>query len=189
MFKNLYTKKCKICGGIFTTSHPANSLCSDACKKIAEKISAQKTKERYKQKTASAINKVASAVTDETKTTGNNSDVVIETLNKTIIDNLELLDAVRDELLKVTNELKARQSAFDQKDFDLLHAMEGTNDDAKLLELAKLAKVNRNGRRDYKNYIKFLSDILRAIPQNSVKAFASAKDAQNYRNIFYSIKY
>lgn len=119
----------------------------------------------------------------------NQSDIVIETLEKTIIDNLELLDELRDELSKLTNELKAKQSAYDSKDFEILHLLEGATTDNALLQYARLAKENRKGRRDYKNYIIFLSNILKGLPINTKQAFEKAKETQNYKNIYYSIKY
>ena len=125
----------------------------------------------------------------KTPVVDSDKDIVIETLNKTILDNLELLDEVRTELQNVQNELRARQSAYDQKDAEMLHAFEGTTDENKLLELAKQCKDNRKNRRNYKNYISFLNNILKVIPLNLTTAYKNIDNIQRSRDTFYSIKY
>lgn len=189
-------KVCKICGKIFDDD-TKSQICSEDCKRRAKIISQSKYYIKHKaeinQKRAERLrkneNKVVYKATAIKPKETTQSDIVIDTLNKSIADNLELLDAVRDELSKIVNELKAKQSAYDSKDLELLHAMEGAQSDSALLEYAKQCKNNRKGRRDYKNYILFLVSILKSIPQNTKQSFDKTKETQNYKNIYYSIKY
>lgn len=183
-------KVCKICGRLFETETKA-LVCSDECRRQAKLKSQRLYMAKQKMTAENKIKAKQPTATRIIRTTKieNQSDIVIETLEKSILDNLELLDELRNELSKLANELKAKQSAYDSKDFEILHLLEGATTDNALLQYAKLAKENRKGRRDYKNYIIFLSNILKGLPINTKQAFEKAKETQNYKNIYYSIKY
>ena len=173
-------KKCLICGNMFTSTN-GKKYCSDNCRVQANK----EIQRRYASRKAVATLKGATKRVE----TFPQKDIVIETLDKSILDNLELLDEIRNELQKIANDLKARQSAYDQKDIETLHAIEGAVNDNVLLDVARKCKENRKNRRNYKNYIKFLVDILKGIPTDLVKQFENIDNVQEYKNTFYSIKY
>ena len=175
-------KKCLICGSMFNSNN-GKKYCSDNCR---AKATREIQRNYYSRKAITSSNSVATIKRAETST---QKDIVIETLDKSIKDNLEMLDMVREELQKITNELKARQSAYDQKDLETLHAIEGAVNDNVLLDVARKCKENRKNRRNYKNYIKFLVDILKGIPVDTSKQFEDIGNIQGYKDTFYSIKY
>lgn len=193
-------KFCKICGTPFECVHGAGAYCSIACRKMGVAISKRKYQTKQAQiktepkaeiKTetpTNVVNRVATKIEYKKIETPTN-DIVISELNKAITENLELLDAVRDELQKIVDDLKARQSAYDQKDIENLHLLEGATSDASLLEYAKKCKASRQNRRNYKNYISFLIGILKTIPVNTKDNYEKSKQVQTYRDTFYSIKY
>lgn len=73
------------------------------------------------------------------------NDIVIEMLEKSITDNLELLDEIRAELEKIINELRAKQRGYEQKDIDLLHAMERNYRRNKVVRACETNKDNPCG--------------------------------------------
>lgn len=124
---------CKICGRIFDASTYKNKICSDECRRTAQRMSLNKYRAKLLNENKPAeipaepvktATRIIRTVYADTVKAENQSDLVIETLEKSIIDNLEMLDEIRNEISKLANDLKAKQSAYDQKDSEMVHAIE-----------------------------------------------------------------
>lgn len=122
---------CKICGRIFNASTYKNKICSEECRRTAQRMSRNKYRAKILNKPAEipaepvkTATRIVRAVYTDTVNAEKQSDLVIETLEKSIIDNLEMLDEIRNEISKLANDLKAKQSAYDQKDSEMVHAIE-----------------------------------------------------------------
>lgn len=183
------TKTCKLCGRIFTTDKAAALYCGATCRKDAERIAQRKYNQnlRLKQRQEQRQEQKEDT-TPAVKMTAIHNDVVMDTLDKAITDNLELLDAVREELQNILTDLKAKQSAYDKNDSDMLHLFETTRDKEKLLEYALKCSETRTQRRNYKNHIVFLINLLKQIPQNAKQSYDSVNNVQAARNTFHSLR-
>jgi len=106
-------------------------------------------------------------------------------IEKSINDCVDLLDTIYDEIQKIIDTLREKQSEYDKRDSDFLHEIENADNDAILAKLVRQQRISRGQRRDYKNYIGFLINIAKKLPQNTRQSFEIAKRIQAEKRDFY----
>lgn len=115
----------------------------------------------------------------------NDDDDDFKKIEKSINDCVDLLDTIYDEIQKIIDTLREKQSEYDKRDSDFLHEIENADNDAILAKLVRQQRISRGQRRDYKNYIGFLINIAKKLPQNTRQSFEIAKRIQAEKRDFY----
>ena len=103
-----------------------------------------------------------------------------------IQQSLDHLQQVKNEMQVIVNELNAEQDAYNKQDLQFLHYLEGADTTKEeFFENVLQAKESRKDRRNVKNYLSLLINILKAMPPRPSEVLKNQNNIQEKKDTFY----
>lgn len=111
----------------------------------------------------------------------------IETKIQLALDHLQ---QVKNEMQVIVNELNAEQDAYNKQDLHFLHFIEGADTTKEeFFDIVLKEKERRKDRRDTKNYLSLLINILKNLPPKPCEVLKNQNLIQDKKDTFYKFYY
>jgi len=174
--KDVIILKCKECGEEFLHEYGGRGAkplyCPECRKKVTMRLK-EESKKKWQEKKSNLKKQLAEMkqTQEEAPVTSTNST----DYENRLIDILSRLDTLRVEMCNLSTELRQYQGGYDKNDQVYLHTLENINvDDVNTVsKFIRDWKLARNNRRNVKDLINILGDVIEKIPyKNAANAIA-----------------